>query len=246
MKKLGIIILFILLFGLWGLWYLGGKKIETPTALRGRSPSGAGSVEPSIDEKLIALVREARAANGRPLLDPALTDSDAELAPQMAGLVDEVTTTLGLTRLTLADLILASEDDPNAVKNYSQTVIEIFTALNSPAAGDELGLALTALEQQSPETAAAVKQRAERYRELASRLLALPAPPSLKHMHLNLLNSILGLAEIDFYLSEILAEPLSALDRAQTFAHRYERFAGAILILNQVLANHGLPIIAVL
>ncbi|MBI4136419.1 MAG: hypothetical protein HY481_02670 [Candidatus Vogelbacteria bacterium] len=218
MKKLGIIIFIILLFTVWGLWYLGGRKIEAPL-----------TAEPTIDEKLIALVQKSRGVNGRPLLDPAA----ASAVPASA------------FRITENDLVTAS-GGPDETRRYGQAVSQLFQNTQSNQVGAELKLALEALEEQSPAKAAAVRRAAERYGALAADLRRLTAPDGLKTVHLNLLNAVLGLAELDSYLAEILTEPILALDQAPIFAHRYERLAGAVMILNQVLAVHNLPLIAAL
>ncbi|MBI2100635.1 MAG: hypothetical protein HYT47_01280 [Candidatus Vogelbacteria bacterium] len=223
MKKLGIIILFILLFSVWGLWYLGGQKTVEPTATAPTELTG--------DEKLVALVQKTRAATGRPLLDPAAA---AGARPASAFQVTE------------NDLVIETGDNPDETRRYGQAVSQLFQNIAPSQAGTELKLALEALEEQSPVKAATVKQEAERYGRLAAGLQRLVAPAALKVVHLNLLNAVLGLAEIDSYLAEILTEPILALDQAPIFAHRYERLAGAVMILNQVLAVHNLPLIAAL
>ena len=220
MRKLGIIILFILLFGVWGLWYLGGQKqkIEAP-----------GAAEPTIDEKLIALVQKSRDVNGRPLLDPAAAS---------IGLASAF-------RITENDL-LTGGGGPDETRRYGQEVYRLFQNTPSNQVGAELKLALEALAEQSPAKAAAVRRAAERYGALAIDLQQLAAPDGLKTVHLNLLNAVLGLAELDSYLAEIFTEPILALDQAPIFALRYERLTSAIMILNQVLAFHNLPLIAAL
>ncbi len=141
---------------------------------------------------------------------------------------------------------MTANNSPEATRRYSQAVSQLFQNTASNQVGAELKLALEALEEQAPAKVAAVKREAERYGALAAGLQRLAPPAELKYVHLNLLNAVLGLAEIDSYLSEILTEPILALDEAQTFTHRYERLAGAVMILNQVLAYHDLPLITAL
>ncbi|MBI2097829.1 MAG: hypothetical protein HYT46_02780 [Candidatus Vogelbacteria bacterium] len=225
MKKLGIIIFVILLFSVWGLWYLGGQKIAAPAT----APTGLNE-----DEKLVALVQKTRTAAGRPLLDPAGAAGGAASAFQV----------------TENDLLIATGAGAAETRRYIQAVSQLFQNSNSgrgrTSPGSELELALEALEKQSPVEAAAVKQGAEYYGRLAAGLRALAPPLELKYVHLNLLQAVLDLAELDSYLAEILTEPILALDQAPIFAHRYERLAGAVMILNQVLAVHNLPLIAAL
>lgn len=230
MKKLGIIILFILLFGVWGLWYLGGPAVgginQNSAITTATAPVGLNE-----DEKLIALVQTARAGNGRPLLDPAAAAAAASAF-----------------RLTLNDLQISTDESPDAARRYGQAVSQLFQNINPKPAkpGFELQLALEAFEEQAPTKATAVRRAAEYYGALAAELQRLETPEELKAVHLNLLNAVLGLAEVDSYLAEILTEPIMALDQAPTFASRYKRLAGAVMILNQVLAYHVIPLIAVL
>ena len=226
MKKLGIIISVILLFAVAGLWYLGG------TADGGASQNPTTNAPTTLDDKLIALVQNSRAQNGRPLLDPSAAKTKSASA----------------FRLTLADLTIAKakDDSAEATKRYGQSVSQIFQnaspRLASP--GLELELALVAFKEQSPAKLAVVEQEAARYGRLATELEAMTVPDGLKNLHLNLLNAVLGLAEVNSYLAEILTEPIMALDLGQSFAGRYGNLVNATAILNQVLASYNLPLVA--
>ena len=233
MKKFGIIILVTLFLAVGGLWYLGGT-VDT------RVNSSKAAVNPSInltnldglneDEKLVALVSAARAVSGQPLLDPAADDGQ----------------TVSAFRLILADLQISTATGPAAARAYGQAVSEIFAAGGGMGDGSELPAALTAFKEQTVSKTESARREAERYGRLAASLQAIGAPDDLKYVHLNLLNALLGLAEIDSYLADILAEPIIALDQAQTFARRYERLAGGVLTLNQVLLQQNLPLVVII
>ncbi|MEK7208676.1 MAG: hypothetical protein AAB677_00245 [Patescibacteria group bacterium] len=235
MKKFGIIIFVILVLAVFGLWYLGGT-------VGNRADSTDAKVAPPIkltdldglneDKKLVALVSAARAVNGRPLLDPAI------------GAVRPT----GVFRLTLADLQISTDQGSVAARRYSQNVVELFrnTSPSLISAGLELRLALEAFKEQAPAKTESARREAERYGRLVANLRAVNVPDDLKYVHLNLINALLGLAEIDSYLADILTEPIIALDQAQTYAHRYERLTSAVLILNQVLGQQNLPLVTII
>lgn len=208
----------ILVFAVSGLWYLGGSE--------GGKPSNINSPA-TLDDKLIALVQNSPAKNGRPLLDPSASGS-----------------TVSAFRLTLANLAITKSSGVEETRHYGETVSQIFQNVGSGLAGAELKFALEAFKAQSSAELATVKREAERYGQLAIQLKAVPVPDGLKNLHLNLLNAVLALAETDLYLAEILTEPMLALDRAQSFASQYENLVNATTILNQVLASHNLPIVA--
>ena len=139
----------------------------------------------------------------------------------------------------LKDIAVAGSNDQEAMTDYGRAVGAIMAVYSDKNVENELALINKAAEKTDPQAAVKLTVIATRYVETAARLKALVVPPSASQVHLNLINSIIGLAESSYLMAQIDKEPVVALQSAQIYPARLKSFFTAINNLNFfLLANN--------
>lgn len=133
----------------------------------------------------------------------------------------------------LKDIAVSKDGGEQALKDYSHAVAEIMSVYSDKAIENELKLAVEAAQTGDPATIAKIAESATRHGEASLRLKALIVPVNVAQVHLNLVNSLIGLAEASYLMSTIKETPVVALTSAQyTYPERLKNFFTAVNNLN--------------
>lgn len=156
--------------------------------------------------------------------------------------VSSPTTNTGpVWKLDKSALTLQEDEGGAAWRAYGTRLGQALNAYTATSTtSGELNLALELLDAPSAQGVAAIRAVRERHLTAAESLTATMVPVSGAQAHLNLTNSILGLAEIDFYLEQILLEPTIALEQGAKYPERYAAFLNAIEKLNRFFVERGI------
>ena len=139
----------------------------------------------------------------------------------------------------LEEIPVSAGDDSTALTNYGRAVAYIMSVYNDKGNENELTLVIKAAEKTDPQAVAKLAAIAARHGETALRLKALVVPPSSAQVHLNLINSIIGLAESSYLMAQIDEGPVVALGSAQIYPTRLKNFFTSVNNLNFfLLANN--------
>ncbi len=132
----------------------------------------------------------------------------------------------------LGDIPVSTNDDTIALTDYSRAVGAIMSAYGNKDAENELALVIKAIEKTDAQAATKLAQASARHTDTALRLKQLIVPPTAVQVHLNLINSIIGLAESSYIMAQINKEPMVALEASQVYPDRLKNFFTAINNLN--------------
>lgn len=147
----------------------------------------------------------------------------------------------------LEDISVSASDSQTALYDYSRAVGGIMSVYGDKAIENELTLIVKAIEESDSASAAAAAGKlaaaSARYSGTALRLKNLIVPPGVARVHLNLINSFIGLAESSYLMARIETEPVLALESAQIYPTRLKNFFIAANNLNFFLlaSNVVLP-----
>jgi len=157
---------------------------------------------------------------------PNTSDTDAPTyQPPLAFKLQDISTTMNNNKTALID--------------YSRAVGAIMSIYNDKAIENELTLVVKAAETGDQTTVKKISMASTRYSESALRLKQLVVPPTVAQVHLNLINSLISLAESSYLMAQIEKEPVTALETAQVYPTRLKNFFTAINNLNFfLLANN--------
>lgn len=147
-----------------------------------------------------------------------------------------------LPNYQLQDIPVSNNDDQTALTDYSRAVGEIMSVYNDKTIENELALVVKASEKSDPEAAAKLSASAKRYATTVAQLKALVVPPSATQVHLNLINSLIGLAESSYLMAQIDQTPVIALESAQVYPTRLKSFFTAVNNLNFFLLASGVVV----
>ncbi len=140
----------------------------------------------------------------------------------------------------LADLSTTPADDHETLTAYSRAVAEIMSVYGDNAIENELRLAVEAAKTGDSVTIAKIAAASTRHSEASLRLKALTVPAGVAQVHLNLINSLIGLAEASYLMSTIKETPVVALASAQyTYPARLKDFSVALSNLSFFLSASG-------
>ena len=146
----------------------------------------------------------------------------------------------------LEDLTVHQTDtgvETSALVDYSRAVKAILSAYNNQAIENELALVVLAAQTDDPTISVKIADISARHTEAALQLKALTVPPSVAQVHLNLMNSLLGLAEVSYLMSTIKETPVVALESAQyIYPERLKKFFTAMNNLNLFLLASGVVV----
>ena len=143
----------------------------------------------------------------------------------------------------LQDIPTTTSDNQAALTNYGRAVGAIMAVYNDKETENELALVNKAAEKPDPQAVAKLTVIATRHAGTAARLKALVVPPTVAQVHLNLINSLIGLAESSYLMAQIDKEPVVALQSAQIYPARLKNFftAGNNLNFFLLASNVVLP-----
>ncbi|MEK7622176.1 MAG: hypothetical protein AAB415_03275 [Patescibacteria group bacterium] len=139
----------------------------------------------------------------------------------------------------LKDIPTSAGNDAVAFENYSRAVGEIMSAYNDQTIENELALVVKAAGETDPAAVAKLRLSSTRHINAVKRLKSLVVPKTASQVHLNLINSLIGLGESSFIMAQIEVEPVMALEQAQVYPTRLKNFFTAVNNLNFfLLANN--------
>lgn len=197
------------------LWWLGGQDNE-PLVIR-----RYGEEEKQLaEEKARTATLVANAA--RQKTAPLLTPEEIKYEPSF--------------RYQLKDLLVAKNVGPDALWAYQTAVEKIIADYNLTNIKNDLAVFMTAFENEDGQAAAKLKTATVDHLQIARALAAIEVPSGATAMHLNLTNSILALAEINYHLADVLKEPAVALQSAEIYPARYGNVLQNIAAVNQYFA----------
>lgn len=174
------------------------------------------------DYRTLALVRTATLEKQAPLLDPGSINQPSVVRYESKGL----NITAGADAATLTD--------------YGRGVAKILAEHFQKDTENEIKIVLQALESQKADALAPVSRSQELYLETARRLLATGVPASAAEIHLELANAFLGIAELDFNMEKVLAEPVLALESARVYPLRYAALLDAVHGINRYFLEQNI------
>lgn len=137
------------------------------------------------------------------------------------------------------DISVSASDDQTVLTDYSRAVGEIMSVYNDKTIENDLTLVNKAVEKTDPLAVAKLNASANRHATAVAQLKALVVPPSAVQVHLNLINSIIGLAESSYMMAQIDQAPVPALESAQIYPTRLKSFFTAVNNLNFFLLASG-------
>jgi len=130
-------------------------------------------------------------------------------------------------------------DDKIILVDYRRAVAKIMAPYNNRAIENELALVVKAAESNDERSVVKIVEASQRHATAAIQLKALVVPSAIAQVHLNLVNSLIGLAESSYIMSKIGEEPMLALEMAQIYPTRLKNFFAATNNLNLfLLANN--------
>ncbi len=139
----------------------------------------------------------------------------------------------------LKDILASTHDGQTALTDYSRAVATIMSVYNDRAIENELALVVKAAETGNQTAIEKISAASTRHSESALRLKQLVVPPTVTQVHLNLINSLIGLAESSYLMAQIKTKPIVALESAQVYPTRLKNFFTAVNNLNFfLLANN--------
>lgn len=174
------------------------------------------------DYKALALIRQATQTKGAPLLDPALASA------------------LPAFTYTQKDLKIVGQNERVTLIAYGKELGRILANHFVADTENEMKIVLQVFENRGQEELAKISRTKNLYLQTAAALLNLPVPTSAAPIHLNLLNALAGIAELDFQMEKVLAEPVLALESARTYPLRYAALLDAVQNINRYFLKQNI------
>lgn len=196
-----------------------GEEVSEYRQPLSSSPSDAISDQ---GEQALALVRNGNRAKQAPLVTPSAGNYEPGF------------------RYALTDLTLTSLTDEVALTEYGKALGAALALYGKENSESDLALVLRAHEKRDEAAAAALAAITAERLGIVRTLAALPVPETASAIHLNLINAILGVAELDYHLARIFEEPLLALDSTQVYPGRYQKLLTAIESVNRYFLASGI------
>ncbi|MBI2099794.1 MAG: hypothetical protein HYT48_00430 [Candidatus Vogelbacteria bacterium] len=232
MKKRILIILafgvLVLSAGLVILWWIGGKSLENNTsdveANRAQLVQATNELLGSRPGTSTEILRQAIEKKGDlPVIIPDLR----QVKP--AGVYYE-----------LVDLRLADITEPSALREYGLQVAAAMSLYAKAEIHNEMAEALAAYQANQPLQLTGVTKMKNLYLQIIERLAIQTVPQSAGPAHLALINSLVGLAEIDIHMEQIFDEPVVGLQAIQLYPERYGALLKAMLGINKYFTDQGI------
>lgn len=136
---------------------------------------------------------------------------------------------------TESDIVLAKNDDAVSLRAYGNAIGTVINA-HEEKGESELVIFERALQNEDEIDLANLDQRVKRYESILSGFKAIPAPQSVKHMHIALLNSIQALVESVGGMSLAFTDPVRTLSLTTAYPVAVERLNLAMEDISNFLA----------
>lgn len=174
------------------------------------------------DYKALALVRTATLEKNAPLLNTAAVG----LRP--------------IVRYEEKNLKTADFTDAATLTNYGREVAKILAEHFQKDIENEIKTVLMVMENKKADELAPVTRSRELYLETAKKLLAVTVPATAVAVHLELINALAGVAELDFNMEKVFQEPVVALESARIYPFRYAALLNAVQNINRYFVEQNI------
>ncbi len=216
------------------LWLVGGRVLSNQTSVATPNESGLESLtkwqqtiqdDPNLtdlEKRLNSLVYQASLKKGALLADPNIKNPD--YVPSH--------------RYRLNNLVIIDTKDREFLKNYGQLLALILKFYEGMPEINPMKVTLDALENETGNSLDKIRIWRNRHATVTRELATIPTPKIVAEYHLQLINSILNLAESNFHMENVLTEPILALEHVSSYPARTIAFNWALTELNKFFRDN--------
>ncbi len=164
------------------------------------------------DTRLISLV--ARANNSAPLITAPTPSQPAwQYSP--------------------SDITISATTQPSAIRAYGLELANILRFYAEPEWQNEMALTVRAIKNDDALAAKMIVAQRLRQQQAVGQLVNVVTPEDAADIHLQLINTILRLAELDFAMEKIFDQPILALENARIYPQHYSELWQIFAKINQ-------------
>ncbi len=215
----------------FGLWYLGGEGssksspkdasgnlIYTKPGQAVSSTTQNNDLTPAATSRLNQLLADQRNQN----------KSFTQFDPASLTLVYKT-----------SDLKTTSSRSTSTLETYGHNLVEVLRPLSYPREGDGQVM-LRAFDNQDPSEVAKLSASSALYGQVAARLMAVTAPSDNAALQVEVANSLKIISLLVGNMSQVLTEPVLALQSGLAYTQLLPAFYHGLDLLNQYFVNRGI------